>query len=100
MALNVARVSSTPPAGDLTNEYMKCSIPKRFAPLTYGILQAAVTSAVATTVGTLQSPADSAGMAISWLTNWSLSWLAMVPIVVLVSPLLQRAVLSLVEPLE
>ncbi|MEQ1652736.1 MAG: DUF2798 domain-containing protein [Hyphomicrobium sp.] len=79
---------------------MKLSIPKRFAPLTYGVLQAAITSAVATTVSMLQSPYDSSNAAILWLLNWSLSWLAMLPVVVLVSPVLQRAVLSLIEPVD
>lgn len=76
---------------------MKPIIPRRYAPLSYGILQAGITSAVATTVGVWQAPALSSGVIATWLTTWGLSWLAMLPIVVLVSPLLQRAVNALVD---
>lgn len=79
---------------------MKYTLPKQFAPLTYGVMQAAVTSAVATTVGMLQTPFNGSNAAIHWLLNWSLSWLAMLPVVVLISPLLQRAVLSLTKPMD
>lgn len=67
-------------------------IPRRFAPLLYGIIQAAITSAVATTIATVQSDLTGLGAARYWLGCWSLSWLAMLPVVVLVSPLIQRAV--------
>ena len=75
-------------------------IPRRFAPLAYGIIQAAITSAVATSIATYQSGASGPDAAGYWLTCWSLSWLAMLPVVVLVSPLIQRAVLSLTGPDE
>jgi hypothetical protein len=74
---------------------MRPVIPKRFAPLTYGILQAAITSAVATTVAVLQSPEHGLDAVLYWLACWSLSWLAMLPVVIAVSPLLRRAVQSL-----
>jgi hypothetical protein len=78
---------------------MKLRIPRRFAPLTYGVIQAAITSAVATTIATFQGSPKELGI-VWWLTCWIFSWLAMLPIVVLVSPLIQRAVLSLTDPNE
>lgn len=77
---------------------MRPVIPKRFAPLMYGVLQAAITSAVATTVAVLQVPERGLDAVLYWLACWSLSWLAMLPVVILVSPLLQRAVRSLTGP--
>ena len=71
--------------------------PRRFAPLLYGIIQAAITSAVATTIATFQSSLTGLGAARYWLGCWSLSWLAMLPVVVLVSPLIQRAVISVTD---
>lgn len=77
---------------------MRPVIAKRFAPLTYGILQAAITSAVATTVAVLQASATGLDAVVYWLVCWSLSWMAMLPVVILVSPLLQRAVRALTDP--
>ena len=70
-------------------------IPRRFAPLVYGVIQAAITSAVATTIGTVQAGSGGLPVVSYWLTCWSLSWLAMLPGVILVSPFIQRAVVSL-----
>lgn len=72
-------------------------VPRRFAPLLYGIIQAAITSAVATTIATFQSDLTGVSAARYWLGCWSLSWLAMLPVVVLVSPLIQRAVISVTD---
>jgi hypothetical protein len=73
-------------------------IPRRFAPLVYGVIQAAITSAVATSIATYQVNATGLAAIWYWLSCWSLSWLAMLPVVILVSPSIQRAVLSLTEP--
>lgn len=77
---------------------MPLMIPKRFAPMTYGIIQAGITSAVATTIATWQAPAVGVNPVWYWVSCWGLSWLAMLPVVILVSPLIQRAVMALTEP--
>ena len=73
-------------------------IPRRFAPLTYGIIQAAITAAVATTIATLQAPMMGSAALWYWLKCWGTSWVAMLPVVILVSPLIRRAVEFLTEP--
>lgn len=75
-------------------------ISPRFAPLVYGVIQAAITSAVATTIATFQAGLSGFSLLRYWLGCWSLSWLAMLPVVVLVSPLIQRAVRSLTAPVD
>lgn len=75
---------------------MTAGIPQRYAPIVYGVIQAAITSAVATTIATLQ--AGRAGLAEFvwyWIGCWTMSWLLMLPVVVFISPLIQRAVLVL-----
>jgi hypothetical protein len=70
-------------------------IPRRFAALTYGLLQSAITTAVASAVATYQMSGPTASFFASWSYAWSLAWLTMLPVVVGISPLLQRAVLRL-----
>jgi hypothetical protein len=99
--LNFWPIEAKAPCRALIDEWISMArLPHRYAPLVYGIIQAAVTSAVATSVATYQSGASGLTAARYWLGCWSLSWLAMLPIVVLFSPLIQRAVLSLTGPVE
>lgn len=73
-------------------------IPRRFVPITYGIIQAGITTGVATAVATLQT-AGMDGVAIAaWLWSWGISWITMLPVVVLVAPFIQRIVMSLAAP--
>jgi Protein of unknown function (DUF2798) len=70
-------------------------IPRRFAPHLYGIIQAAITTAVATAIATHQLASQSMQFLWYWLASWLLAWLCMLPVVVLVAPLIHRAVMSL-----
>ncbi len=73
-------------------------IPRRFAPFVYGIIQAGITSAVATAVATHTFASQSMQFLIFWVGSWLIAWLCMVPVVILVAPFIQRAVLSLTRP--
>lgn len=73
-------------------------LPRRFAPLVYGIIQSGITSAVASGVATLGALGVNCLALGAWFVAWVIAWAAMLPIVVLVSPLIQKAVLSLTEP--
>ena len=73
-------------------------LPPRFAPFVYGIIQAAITTAVATAIATHQLASHGMAFVWYWLGCWALSWVSMLPIVIVVAPLIQRAVLSLTEP--
>ena len=66
-------------------------VPRRHAHYLYGVIQAGITCGVATLIAHLsfmQGSDASAGLFLSWL----LSWLTMVPIVLLSAPLIRRAV--------
>jgi len=71
-------------------------LPRRFAPSVYGLIQAAVTTGVATAIATHQVMGLSSDFLMAWFGSWGLSWLTMLPIVIAIAPLVQRAVLALV----
>lgn len=69
-------------------------LPREYAPLVYGVIQAAVTTGVATAIAVFQ--AVPLGQFLPrWLLTWGLAWLTMLPVVVTVAPLIQRAVWAL-----
>ncbi len=72
-------------------------LPKHYAPFIYGVIQAAITSAVATVVATYGIASLELQFVVYWLECWGISVLTMLPVVILVSPLIQRAVFSLTE---
>ena len=66
-------------------------LPQQLAPLIYGIIQAAITTGVATAIATLQLT----GFKLRFAVEWPLAFLTMLPVVIFVSPLIQRCVLAL-----
>lgn len=67
-------------------------VPKRFAPLLYGVVQAAITTAVSTAVAVYQWAGFGPAYLSGWLTSWAAALLMMLPVVVLISPLIKRVV--------
>lgn len=70
-------------------------LPRRCAPFVYGVIQAAITTAIATAIATRQILGGGMEFFWYWVSCWALSWFTMLPVVILVAPLIQRAVLSL-----
>lgn len=70
-------------------------LPRRMAPYVYGVLQAAITTGVATLVAALSFSHPAVGLLEAWLKPWLLAWLTMLPVVILIAPVIQRAVLRL-----
>ena len=73
-------------------------LPSRYAPFLYGVVQAALTTAVATGVATHQTLGFDAQFLHQWAVAWWYAWLAMLPVVVVFAPLIQRAVTSVTAP--
>jgi hypothetical protein len=70
-------------------------LPQQYAPLVYGIVQAAITTAVATVIATLQLTDSICDL---WRNGYWLGvspFLTVLPVVVFVAPLIQRCVLGL-----
>jgi hypothetical protein len=73
-------------------------LPRRYAHFLYAILQAALTTAVATGIATWQSSVLGLAFLERWAWTWLIAWLAMLPVVIFVAPLIQRAVVALTAP--
>jgi hypothetical protein len=73
-------------------------LPQRYAPLVYGIVQAGITTAVAAANTTHQLTGFGMQFLSRWASAWSLSWLTMLPVVISLAPLIQRAVVALTAP--
>ncbi|HEY2185866.1 MAG TPA: DUF2798 domain-containing protein [Xanthobacteraceae bacterium] len=70
-------------------------LPRQYAPLIFGIIQAAITTAVATAIATHQLAGFSMRFVEEWLSTWGVAFLTMLPVVVFVAPFIQRCVLAL-----
>jgi uncharacterized membrane protein len=70
-------------------------LPTRHAPLAYGVIQVAITTAVATGIAICQSVGFSQNALLKWVGAWLASLLVMLPLVVVISPLVQRLVKAL-----
>ena len=73
-------------------------LPRRCAPFVYAIIQAALATAVATAIATGQSSYLGLLFPEQWARAWLMAWLAMLPVVIFVAPLMQRAVVALTTP--
>jgi ABC-type glycerol-3-phosphate transport system permease component len=73
-------------------------LPRQYAPLVYGIIQAAIMTAVATAIATPHLTDFSMRFVEEWSLAWALAFLTMLPVVVFVSPFIQRCVLALTVP--
>lgn len=72
-------------------------IPHRYAPLIFGVIQSGLTTAIATAIATLQTTTFGLRFLLYWIWAWGLAWIAMLPIVVLAAPLIQRSVRALTD---
>lgn len=72
-------------------------LPREFGPLTYGVLQAGVTTGLATALAAHQVTGLGLEFFGKWLVSWTMAWLIMLPIVVLLAPVLRRAVGALMD---
>ena len=64
-------------------------IPRKYGHVVYGILQSGLTCGVASAISTAGSAGIEQYLA-QGLRSWSLSWLFMLPLVLIASPLIRR----------
>eukprot|EP01036_Dinobryon_divergens_P038994 gene38994-51284_t len=72
-------------------------IPEQRAPMVFGIIQAGLTSLVASGIGVYQLMGLGMGFALSWITAWLIAWMTMLPVVIFAAPHIQRMVLSIIR---
>lgn len=70
-------------------------LPPRFAPLIYGVIQSGITTGVATCIATFRHSPVGGEFAGHWISSWLFSWAAMLPLVIGISPIIQRIVANL-----
>jgi hypothetical protein len=75
-------------------------LPRWLAPYIYGVFQAGITTALATAIAVNRHMGLGLEFMEEWVPSWLISWIAMLPIVIGVSPLIQRCVHALVQPEE
>lgn len=75
----------------------KPRLPARYAPFVYGIIQAAITTAVATAIATNRQVGLGLVFLQEWSTTWVVAWLTMLPVVVFIAPFIQKVVMSMTE---
>jgi hypothetical protein len=72
-------------------------IPEERAPMIFGIIQAGLTSLIASAIGVYQLAGLGSGFTLSWLMAWVTAWAAMLPVVIFAAPHIQRAVLRIIR---
>jgi hypothetical protein len=72
-------------------------LPYRYAPFLYSVIQAGLTTAVATAIATLQTTDLGVRLVGQWFAAWGLAWVMMLPVVMLAAPLIQRSVVALTD---
>ena len=67
------------------------AIPRRYSHVVFGVIQAGLTSVIASAVVVLAGPDQGASL-MRLASSWFLSWAMMLPVVVLAAPFIRRAV--------
>lgn len=66
-------------------------IPSRYSHFAFGVIQAGITSSIAAAIASI--PFIDKGLFFEqWLKTWSISWLAMLPVVMLAAPFIRSMV--------
>jgi hypothetical protein len=66
-------------------------IPARYSHLTFGVIQSGLTSGVSAAVASIPFWQEQSFLA-HWLPAWAISWLIMLPIVVMAAPAIRACV--------
>ncbi|HRK18141.1 MAG TPA: DUF2798 domain-containing protein [Hyphomicrobiaceae bacterium] len=77
---------------DLRSSDLGAAGVNRLALLLYGVVQAALTTGIATLIGSWRLSATVSEFLANWSLSWALAWLTMLPAVIFASPAIRRAV--------
>jgi hypothetical protein len=69
-------------------------IPRKYGHFIFGVIQAALTTAIAAGVASI-SFFGTLAFVENWLSSWLIAWMTTIPIVLLAAPGIQRVVLAL-----
>ena len=71
---------------------------RRYAPFIFGIIQATITTGIATAIATPFHANAVWDFFAQWVSAWALAWAAMLPLVIFLAPLIWRAVNAVTIP--
>lgn len=69
----------------------------RVALMLYGVVQSALTTGIATMIGSWRLSQTLADFLFNWATSWLMAWLTMLPVVIFASPAIRRAVEAMIR---
>ena len=69
-------------------------IPRKYGHFIFGVIQAALTTAIAAGVASISFFGTFAFVE-NWLSSWLIAWMTTIPIVLLAAPAIERVVLAL-----
>lgn len=72
-------------------------IPERRAPMVFGVIQAGLTSLIASGIGVHRADGFGPAFAWDWASAWMTAWATMLPVVIFAAPHIQRLVLALIR---
>jgi hypothetical protein len=72
-------------------------LPKKYAPVLFGLVLSCLMSCIVSGVSTLKAVGPIEGFLFLWLKAWLASWAVAFPVVLVVAPLARRAVERLVR---
>ncbi|PTM39869.1 DUF2798 domain-containing protein [Bosea sp. 124] len=70
------------------------TISRRYSHVVFGVIQAGLTSAIASGVAVMSGPESNASL-LRWASSWLLSWGLMLPVVIFAAPFIRRAVVAM-----
>ena len=74
--------------------------PRHFAPFIFGIMQAALTTGIATAIATPHLSGFDRDFIQRWAGTWAIAWLTMLPVVIFFAPVIRRAVEAMTLPAD
>ncbi len=73
-------------------------LPRHFAPFIFGVVQAALTTGIATAIATPLGVGLDWHFVQRWLATWAIAWLTMLPVVIFFALIIRRAVEAMTLP--
>ena len=74
--------------------------PRHYAPFIFGVIQAALTTGIATAIATPLVSGLDWQFVRHWCTAWGLAWLTMLPVVICLAPVIRRAAEAMTVPIN
>jgi hypothetical protein len=72
-------------------------LPQRYTPFLFAVVQAAVTTGLATAITAHHSAPLGLVFVTHWLVSWAVAWVVMVPVVLVAAPAINRSIAAMTD---